>query len=394
VIRSYRYRLRPTRAQERTLVQWLAVTRELYNAALQERRDAWRMAGRRVTLFDQQKAIHEMRQDRADVRAVPVRVLRGTLRRIDRAFRSYFRRCKAGEVPGYPRFKGASQWSSILSEDLAQQDPLLAGKRRLQVPLIGLIKVGIHRPLVGTPKALRLTRDGAGRWWATLACDDVPASPLPPTGREVGIDLGLHHFVATSDGEMVENPRPLAAARLALARAQRRVSKKKRGSARRRKAVRALARQHDHVRCIRREHHIHVARSLVARYDRIYVEDLDVKGLAASRLARSIHDAAWGGFLRWLRTKAESAGREVVAVDPRGTSQTCPACGAVEPKTLGERVHRCACGLVLDRDVAAAQVILGRGTRLRPGAAGCGTPLTRAVQVPTGDRITPTPVGA
>jgi len=345
---------------------WLAMTRELYNAALQERRDAWQKQRVRVSAFDQMHALAAVRDVRPEFAAVPNVVQRGTIRRLDVAFRGFFKRVKAKQTPGYPRFRNRHRWSSLLIDDLSGKVPIVAGGRRVAVPLLGKVKLRQHRPLEGTPKAMRLTLR-AGRWFVTFACVDVPAKPLPPSDREVGIDLGLTHFIATSDGDVVDVPMAEREARRELARAQRRVSRRKRGGGRRRAAARLLARVHERVANVRRERHIVLARALVAQYGRIFVENLNVVGLARGMLARSVHDAAWSGFLGWLRTKATEAGREVVEVDPRGTSQTCSRCGVVgEHKTLSERTHRCAdCGLVLDRDVNAAINVLGAGRALR-----------------------------
>lgn len=367
VIRSYRYSMRPTQAQARTLAVWLGLTRELYNAALQERRDAWVKQRVRVSLYDQMAQLPAVRSERPEFTLIPIVVLRGVLRRLDRAFAAFFRRCKNGEKPGYPRFKGRGRFESLLLDDLGKRSPLVAGGKRVAVPILGKIKVKLHRPLEGHTKAMRLKRE-AEHWYVTFACVDVPAKPLEPTGRSVGIDLGLHHFIATSDGDTIPNERPGGHAKLRLARAQRRVAGRHKGSHRRRVAVRWLARAHAHVANQRRERHIILARVLVARYDKIVVEDLNIRGLARSALAGPVHDAGWGSFLHWLRCKAESAGREVVEVDPRGTSQECPECGTVAKKTLAQRMHRCDCGYTADRDVAAARVILGRGQRPR-GAA-------------------------
>lgn len=374
VLRSYSYQIEPTKAQERRLFDCLYRTRELYNAALQERQDAWKKQGVSRSYFDQAKTLAEVRDARPEFGEVPIVMLRGALRRLDRSFQAFFRRCKTGEKPGYPRFKSARRWSSILIDDLRGKSPIVAGGKRVSVPLLGKIKLKMHRPFSGKPKAMRITLDARGRWFVTFACVDVLTKPQPKTEQAVGIDLGLHHFVATSDGETIDNPRPLAKARIKLERAQRRVSSRKRGSKRRRKAVRLLAIQHERVANVRREHHIQTAKSLVKKYDTIYVEDLNIKGLARSFLAKSVNDAAWGDFLHWLRTKAEEAGRVVLEVDPRGTSQTCPDCGDVKPKPLSQRIHRCQCGLVCDRDVAAALVILERGQRFQREAVASGTP--------------------
>jgi len=345
----------------------MELTRELYNAALQERRDSWRKLGTSISCYDQQHALAEIREVRPEFQSVPVVVLRGALRRLDIGFQAFFRRVKAGESPGYPRFRGWTRWTSILIDDFSGIAPIVAGGKRIKVPLLGKVKFKQHRPLEGTPKAMRITLDN-GRWFVTFACVDVPTKPLPPSDKAVGVDVGLHNFAATSDGKFYPNPRALAKARVQLERAARKVSRRKRGSNRRRAAVRVLARHHAHVANVRRQNHISIARGLVASYGTIYVEALCIKGMAAGMLAKSVNDAAWGDFLHWLACKAEEAGRQVVEVDPRGTSQTCPACGAVKPKPLSQRVHRCGCGLVCDRDVAAAQVILGLGTSLR-GAA-------------------------
>lgn len=356
--------MRPTRAQERTLFAWLALTRELYNGALQERRASWRQLGRGIGYYEQTHELAEVRTVRPEFGSVPVVVQRGALRRLHKAFGAFFRRCKSGEKPGYPRFKGRRRWNSLLIDDLGGKVPLVAGGKRVAIPLLGKVKVHLHRPLEGKPKALRIVHD-IGRWYAVFACEDVPLKALPASNREVGVDLGLTHFAATSDGELFENPRPLAHARLRLERASRRVSRRKRGSGRRRAAGQLLARAHGRVAHVRREHHIQLARRLVADYGRICVEALNVKGLASGMLAKSVNDAGWADFLHWLRVKAEEAGREVVEVDPRGTSQTCPACWTPAPKPLSQRVHRCDCGCALDRDVAAAQVILRLGTSRR-----------------------------
>jgi putative transposase len=213
---------------------------------------------------------------------------------------------------------------------------------------------------------------------------DVPPNPLPPTGHEAGVDLGLKSFAVTSDGEVFDNPQVMRRAENSVASAQRRVSKKKRGGRNRRKAARLLSKRHRHLKNVRREHHIHVARALVAGYDFIAVEALNIKGLARGMLSKSVHDAGWGNFLGWLRTKAEEAGRVVVEVNPAGTSQTCSACGETVRKSLAVRVHRCPCGLVMDRDENAALNILAAGRAVRRGALRSqGTPTTCEVQVET-----------
>lgn len=361
MFRTYRYRIRPTKAQEASLISWLDATRELYNAALQERRDAWEKQRRSITRFDQTAQLSPIKEQRPDINA-PILALRGALRRIDLAFAAFFRRCKSGEKPGYPRFKSKNRWKSIEFQNKPAKS-LIQGKRIL-IPTLGLVCISLHRPLEGTPATLKLKREN-GKWYALIGCDNVPEKPLAPTGREVGIDLGLLSFVTTSDGELFANPRPLKIARLYIERSQRRVSRRKKGSNRRRKAVILLAKRHARVSNIRRENHIKVARSLVSKYDTIYIEYLNIKALSKSILAKSVRDAAWSNFKHWLTCKAEEAGRTIIEVDPRFTSQTCSGCGRAEKKTLAVRTHECSeCGLVVDRDINAAINIKRLGSSL------------------------------
>ena len=358
------------------MLAWLTLTRELYNAALQERRGAWQKQGVRITTFDQIRALASVRTVRPEFESVPIVAQRGALLRLSHAFDGFFRRLRAQEKKlGYPRFRGARRWNSIVFDDLSGRMPICAGGTRIKIPLLGKVKFKQHRPLEGTPKTLCLKLAGDGHWYVILACVDVPTKPLPVTGREVGIDLGLATLVATSAGEKFQNIRALATARLAIERAQRRTSRRKRGSHRRRKAVRLLARKHFHVVQVRRQHAILVARALTQKHDTIYVEALNLRGLAQGMLAKQVLDAGWGIFLHWLHVKAEEAGREVVEVNPAGTSQVCSACGCEVPKDLAIRVHDCPrCGHIADRDVNAAQNIKRLGKSLRGGAAAVRAP--------------------
>ncbi|MDO8593282.1 MAG: transposase [bacterium] len=367
MFRSYKYRLYPTKIQAAALATWLDLTRELYNAALQERRDAWQKRGKSVTKFDQYSVLPEVREVRPEFNAVPIAVLRGTIGRLDRAFAGFFQRCKEGKTPGYPRFKAHDRYLSLLLDDLGTTSPLRG--KKVAIPLLGKVKLKMNRQVEGIPKAMRILRDTAGRWFVTFACIDVSEKPLPPCEDEIGIDLGINTFAALSDGSLVPNPRVGEAARTSLERAQRRVSKRKKGSHRRRKAVVLLGKAHLHVQNIRRQFHIDTARKLVTRYGYIYAEDLNVKGLAGGMLARSVHDAGWSSFLGWLACKAEEAGRVMILVNPFGTSQVCSACGEEVRKGLSVRVHDCPyCGYKADRDVNAALNVLRLGKSLRRGA--------------------------
>ncbi len=227
---------------------------------------------------------------------------------------------------------------------------------------IGRIGLRWSRPLEGVPKTITISREADG-WYASFSCADVPTQPVPPTGRETGIDVGLKVFLVTADGDVVENPRYYRRGEQRLAEAQRRVSRRQTGSNRRKKAVVLLARAHQHVQRQRRDHHQKTARALVRAYDTIYLEELRVANLLRNRpLAKSISDAGWAQFWSILDAKAAWAGRRVVAVPPQYTSQDCSGCGTRVPKSLSIRTHVCSsCGLVLDRDENAARNILRAG---------------------------------
>ncbi len=252
---------------------------------------------------------------------------------------------------------------------LAGRDWIVAGRQRLDLAGIGKVKIKLHRPLEGRLKQVTITLDGDGHWYACMCCDDVAAKPLPPTGQSVGLDVGITTFAALSDGTMVANPRHYENTQAKLRRSQRTLARRKnKRSNRRRKSVAVLRGQHAKIARQRLDFHHKIAADIVRRFDSIAVEKLNVAGLAKSRLAKQIIDAAWAQFTTILASKAECAGREFVAVDPRGTSQECSGCGATVRKDLSVRIHSCpGCGLVLDRDENAARNIKGRGQRLRGG---------------------------
>lgn len=355
--RTYAYRIYPTKAQEAALEKQLREACALYNAALQHRRDAWREHGQRISAYTQALDLKHMRAEGVMDPGVNHQSQREPLYRLDKAFDSFFRRLRAGETPGYPRFKSASRFDSlrwVYGNGCRVRD----GKLTLQA--VGAIRVRWHRELPpdAEVRELRVKRS-AGRWYVYFALR-AAQRVLPATGCEVGIDLGITTFAATSNGELLVGPRAYRKAQAELRIAQRRVARRQRGSHRRRKAVQQLARKHERIRRIRADHAHKLAAGLVNDHDLIAVEDLNVRGLARMRLAKDVHDQGWTQFVSFLQGKAESAGREVVLVDPRNTSQTCSACGVLVPKPLSERVHRCACGYEADRDVNAARNVLAR----------------------------------
>ena len=368
MLRVYRYRLYPTRAQRFALYETCERLRELYNAALQHRRGAYKLQAVRVTKGEQERELRGVRAARPEYAAIHTHLLQDALTRLDRAYRAFFRRVNAGEKPGFPRFKARGRYRTFTFKDAVNRNgvALVAGGKRVRLAGIGNVKVKLHRPIEGRVKQASVTLGGDGHWYIAFVCDDVPAKPLPATGRSVGVDVGITTFAALSDGSLVENPRPFETAQREFADAQRKVARRKRGSRRRRKAVALLAKHHDRVARVRRDFHHKVALDLVRRFDHIYFEDLNIKGLAGGMLAKQVLDAAWAQFGTITRDKAECAGRWFGRPNPRGTSIDCSGCDTPVPKGLGVRVHSCPhCGLVLDRDVNAARNILSRGQRDR-----------------------------
>lgn len=380
--KAFQYKVTMSATAVQAARRQLAVCAELYNAALEERREAYRRQRVSVTKAQQMAQLPAIKAIRPDVAAVGSQVLQDVIQRLDRAFGAFFRRVRAGETPGYPRFKSRARYGSLTFKQAGWKlGPVSASGRKRSVTLhgIGTVRMFWSRAIEGRVKTVTLKRDRCGDWWVTFSCDEVPAHPLAATGRAVGLDVGLEAFVTTSDGDRIANPRPLVVAAAGLRKAQRVVAKRRRGSQRRRQAVRRLATRHRRVERVRRDFHHQAARRLVTQYDTLAVEALAVQGLARGMLAKQVHDVAWGQFFAILADKAADAGRTLIAVDPRGTSQQCSACGAVPatPKGLGDRRHTCPCGYAAHRDVNAARNILARALeptgRAGPSASGQAT---------------------
>ncbi|MFE3149543.1 RNA-guided endonuclease InsQ/TnpB family protein [Streptomyces sp. NPDC059218] len=393
MIRAYKFLLRPTARQSAALGEMLRDHCSLYNGALQERRDAYRHTSKTTVRYGDQsvqlkeiRAFDSERQGRWSFSSQ-----QATLRRLDKAFAAFFRRVKAGQTPGYPRFKGVGHFDTVTFPkdgdgcrwDSTPHDP----QARVRLQGIGHIRVHQHRPVRGRVKTISVKREG-NRWYVVLSCGDVPAEPLPDTGAVVGIDMGVTRFLTTSDGEHVANPRFLETAADDLAEAQRHLATFPQRTKRRTKAHRAAARRvaklHAKIRRQRLDHAHKTALTLVRDHDAIAHERLNTAGMtrtpkakpdpdndgaflpngaaAKTALNRSILDAGWGVFLAILANKAESACRTVIAVDPRNTSRTCPSCGhtAKENRTTQAKFQCTACGFAANSDHVGATNVLNR----------------------------------
>lgn len=357
MIRAFKYQIRPTVRQRRLFEHVLGVSCDLYNASLQERREAWRIARKSVSYYDQQKQLTELRAQDADIRRFPADLEREPLRRVDRAFKAFFRRVKAGQKPGYPRFKSKDRYTSFA---IALPFFKINGNV-VHIAKLGGFKIKLSRPLRGIPKLLNVIRSGK-RWRASIVCDIGPAPNKRVVSRAVGIDVGLTALATLSDETVIANPRWTRQHKERIAAAGRALSSKKRGSNNRKRAKEVLRRTHQRAADARTNYLHHVSKQLVANYDLIAHEALNIQAMSRERLAKSIMDAAWGQLLFQLSYKAEEAGRYTVAVNPRGTTQRCSQCGATVAKTLWQRRHDCPqCGLSLGRDENAAINILALG---------------------------------
>jgi putative transposase len=367
--KTFKYRLNPTPAQEQELATVLLRCRTLYHVALEQRKTWWeRGQGIGTTYFQQKAELPDLKAAYPDYAEVNAQVLQDMILRVERTFQGFFQRVKQGETPGYPRFQGGDRYHSFTYPQYGGGAVLDGGV--LSLSKVGRIPIRVHRPLEGVPKTVTICREADG-WYACISCAEVPGQLLPSTGKETGIDMGLKVFLITASGESIENPHHYRKAEKQLAKAQRRVLRRTKGSKRRRKAVHVLAKAQQQVKRQRRDFHHKTALVLLRTYDTIYLEDLRVANMVRNHhVAKSIADAGWAAFRSILDAKAACAGRQVVAVPPAYTTQDCSGCGERVPKSLSVRTHVCTkCGLVLDRDENAARNIQWAGQALR-GLAG------------------------
>lgn len=357
---SFKHRLYPNRAQADALTGMLGAFCDLYNAALQQRIEAYRRRGISLRYGNQSSELKAVRTEDERLARFSFSAEQQVLRRLDKAFAAFFRRLKTTTKAGFPRFQSKSRFDSA---EFRVGDGLTIRKsKRLGiVGISGEIKVKWHRDLPPEAKvgAAVISRK-AGTWYVCFQIELPDAEPVEREFSPVGIDMGLTSLVTLSTGETVSTPQFTKRSAKALRRAQRAVARKKRNSKRQRKANLRVARLHARIANQRRDFSHKLSRKLVDEHSHIAFEDMNIKGLAGGMLAKSVHNAAWGQIVQHVQYKAEGAGAVVVLVDPRGTSQICPECGTIARKTLKVREHRCDCGCSLDRDVAAARVILMR----------------------------------
>ncbi len=370
--KSFKFRLYPNHEQKQKMFFTLNRCRELYNAALSERKDSYKYTGKGVTYYDQKKDLPEIKDIREEYKDIHSQVLQDVFLRLDKGMKSFFRRVKNGEKAGFPRFQGRNRYDSFTYP----QGGYTLSEKHVTLSKIGKVKVKLYRAIEGDIKTATVKRE-VDQWSIIFSCEVEQPVPLPEVQSEIGIDLGVTHFAALSDGTFIDSPRFFRKAQKDLKRKQRHLSRCKRGSHRRDKARKQVAKCYRKVKNQRRDFHFKEAKKLAEQHQVIVFEDLQLTNLtkhakpkqdeatgeylpngasAKSGLTKSILDAGLGQFVKIVTFKAANAGRQVYTIDPKYTSQVCSACGVKGPrKDLSVRGHTCtSCGLVLDRDTNAA----------------------------------------
>jgi putative transposase len=357
--KMFQYRLYPTKKQEASLNETLDACRWLYNHLLATRKTAYEQRGESLSLYQQQETFSLLKAEHPTLKGVHSQVLQNVAVRIDLAFKAFFRRWKAGEKPGFPRFRGTERYDSFT---FPQSGFSITHDNRIALSKIGRIKMVYHRPIKGKVKTCTIRRSATGKWYVSFSVECEPLR-LEPVATSVGIDVGLKTFATLSTGEEIANPRFFRQEEKALAKVQRKHNKLTQGTPVRRKHRKVIARVHERIK-FRRENFTHQeSRQIIDRFGVICVEDLQVNCMVHHHgLAKSIADAAWSAFFAQLSSKAEEAGRAFVKVNPAYTSQTCSRCGYRQKMPLSERVYHCPCCLLaIDRDLNAARNICAVG---------------------------------
>ncbi len=357
----YRFEIRPTREQEQKMFRTLKLCRRLYNRSLEERITTYKATGKGATYSKQQNSLPNLKKENPEYRTVHSQVLQDVLRRLDRAYQNFFE----GRV-GCPKFRNRDNYRSFTYPQVDAVRETFQREGFVYLSKIGFVKIIAHR-LFEPDKVFQINVIRKNnKWYANLTAA-LPNAELI-TGdidKSAGVDMGLLHFYALSDGTTVDTPRFLRKSEQKLAKLQRRLSRKQKGSKNRRKAKARVARCHERIANQRKDFLHKKSYNLVTGYDVIVMEDLQIRNMAQNRhLAKSIHDASWSAFQNYVEYKCQKFGKQFIKVDPRGTSQMC-TCGYPVPKDLSVRIHKCPrCGLEEDRDVVSAKLILERGLKI------------------------------
>lgn len=364
----YKFRLYPTKPQLKNLERTLELCRYVYNKSLEERERVWDEEGKTLSKYSLNAMLPIWKKDVPELKDVFSQTLQEVQERVDLAFKHFFRRIKKGENPGYPRFKGKGWYDSFCYPQMGFK----VKDDRIYLSKIGEVYLVKHREIYGSIKRVYVCRKN-DKWYVCLIvdCDKEILGEQKHDYPSVGIDVGLESFATLSthgkfdfsDGEKIPNPRFLQNEEKVLVKAQRKLSKAKKGTPERFKCRKVVTRVHERIGNRRNDFVQQLSRKLVNNYDLIAFENLNIKKMIQKhRLAKSISDAAWRMLINATMYKAESAGTTVVLVNPANTSKTCSKCGELVAKDLNDRIHKCPyCGLVIDRDENAAINILRLG---------------------------------
>jgi putative transposase len=377
MLRTYKYLLRPNNEQAAQLDFLLWQSRLVYNAALEQRIMTYQESGKGLGYAAQWAHFRDLRHDHPDTLGqLNASSVQHMLRRLNKSFAAFFRRLKAGEEPGFPRFKSRDRFKSMEytygDGCRLRQGP--HGRMHCYVQNAGEVRMCYHRAIPAGARIKHVVIKHVNDRWYVCLMLNLPKAETNriPIGGQVGVDVGLKSLAALSTGELIHNPRWLRESLAKLRRLQRHASRQVKGSHRQRKTYRQIGQVHEQVANQRADHLHKLSARLVAENDLIAIEDLVLGFMNRNRhLSLASHDAGFGAFRQMLEYKAEEAGAQVIAVNPSNTTQACSGCGSIVPKDLSVRMHACPdCGLVLDRDVNAARNILAFALQDPPGRGG------------------------
>jgi len=340
--------------------------RWLYNQFLEQRKTLWETQKKGISCYGQIAELPKFVAENPSLENVYSQTKQNIAVRIDLAFQAFFRRCKAGEKPGYPRFRGKGWYNSFTYPQANNSFKLTENDTRIYLSKVGNVKIKLHRKLQGVMKTCVVKRNPTDKWYVCISCDEVVSKKVNASKKQVGIDVGLKTFATLSDGGAIENPRFFKQSEKALAKAQRKLSKQIKGTQARARVKQVVGRVHEKIANRRDDFTHQESRRIVNAYGTIAIEDLNIKNMIVkgqfSAIRKGIADVAWSEFGKRLAYKAENAGRQFVAVNPAYTSQDCSGCGNRQKMKLSDRTYVCpVCGIKMDRDLNAAKNILSVG---------------------------------